>query len=165
MKYSYLFLFCFFCIITASVTGAEYYNYTDESGVKHFTENISDVPEKFRPQVQIHRTIRTPASQEEQKTVGQQENPEAQNNGTIKFDDLLTQKEELKKLYSTLLERAEQLEARKETMDLDEYNTLVEKLNDEIRIYHEKNKNYELQVEKYNHQIMFPATEKEESSP
>ncbi len=165
MKFPYLLLSCLICIMTVSVSFAEYYNYTDENGVKHFTENISDVPEKFRPQVQIHRTIRTPADQESQKSDDLQENEEAQNKDKMTRAQLTAQKNALQQLYSTLLEKMETLKAQKKTMNPDEYNVLVQKLNDEIRIYQEKNKNYERQVKDYNSQFKTAVPEKEESSP
>ncbi len=170
MKYSHLLLSCFFCITIASVAVAEYYHYTDENGVKHFTENISDIPEKFRPTVQINRTIYTPAGEEEQDSVIQQENsetqnPEAQNKDKMKRAELIAQKDALQNLYRTLQEKTEKLKARKETMKPEEYNILVEKLNEEIEDYHEKNKNYEHQVEEYNSQLKTASPEKEESSP
>jgi len=52
MKKEILFIFFFLFIFSSQLSFGEVYKWVDEKGVIHFTDDITQVPEKFRPQIE-----------------------------------------------------------------------------------------------------------------
>jgi len=67
MKIIVFSLCCLFYFVTHATAGGEYYQYVDDSGIKHFTENYAEVPDQYKPQIKIHKEISTPETKPQQK--------------------------------------------------------------------------------------------------
>ncbi|MBW2654072.1 MAG: DUF4124 domain-containing protein [Deltaproteobacteria bacterium] len=57
MKLIYVLIVCFLYILCASSVFAEYYHYIDKNGIKHYTDDISEIPEDQRPNLNIYQSI------------------------------------------------------------------------------------------------------------
>ena len=145
MKLYYIFIVCFLYILSTSSLFAEYYHYVDKNGVKHYTDDISEIPKDQRPDLTIHQSIKTPDIKEPLKTENKVE--------TISSESLETKRDKLVTEYNALVKRNKTLAEQKNTIDQKKYNELATQLNIEIKQYQEKKQAYEKLVEQYNEQI------------
>lgn len=159
---------------------AEYYRYTDESGVVRFTEDLHDVPEAKRPRAKKvtsgesaakDATPKETAAQDsapkalDQKGIeGSDQAVESSERGAeakgeqIKIDDLkqlefeyLTrQKEALDREFEALIKEKEEITQKKETAEIDEYNEMVRQFNERISVYEEKREAFEAAANAFN---------------
>jgi hypothetical protein len=153
MKYSKnlsFILIIFF--LSTSILFAEYYSFIDSNGIKHYTDNILEVPVDQRPNLNIYTSIQSP-----QKENSIQE-PEDKKENSSNHESLLIIQEELKLEHDTLFGKREELEKQKQSLDNNAYNELVIQLNIEIEKYQDKLLNYETRVEQYNAQLDKPDT-------
>ena len=145
MKLYYIFIVCFLYILSTSSLFAEYYHYVDKNGVKHYTDDISEIPKDQRPDLTIHQSIQTPDRKEPLKTENKVD--------TISSESLETKRDKLVTEYNALVKRNKTLAEQKNTIDQKKYNELATQLNIEIKQYQEKKEAYEKLVEQYNEQI------------
>lgn len=161
MKLFYALIICFLLTLPASFVEAEYYQYIDKDGTKHFTDDISDVPVDQRPGLKVYHSI---------QSLDKKELPEAGTavpSESLEPSESKTEKDKLKDEYKTLVEKRAALEnesaaliekrqmltQEKETIDIKEYNERVTQLNAEITLYQEKSAAYEALVNQYNERI------------
>jgi hypothetical protein len=138
MKSFFLSIILIVFILSGAQAGSEYYHYTDDQGIKHFTENYGDVPQKYRSQVQTNKAIDTPVSVEQKK-------PEP-----ISVKALAEEKKTLDKKYQSIFEKKQTLESQKKTLKPAEYNRQAAELSKEIQAYEKNSKEYNLKVKQYH---------------
>jgi len=147
MKFVYVLIVCFLYIFSVSSVFAEYYHYVDKNGVKHYTDNLSEVPEAQRPNLNIYQGIQT--SPEKKPSAEKQ----IESKDTITRESLEIKKDDLVNEYNDLVKRNKALTEGKKTFKAEEYNKLAAQLNIEIEQYQKKKESYEKLVEEYNKQI------------
>ncbi|MCD4677592.1 MAG: DUF4124 domain-containing protein [Desulfobacula sp.] len=145
MKLNYIFIVCFLYVLSTSSLFAEYYHYVDKNGVKHYTDDISEIPKDQRPDLSVYQSIQTPDIKEPPKTENKTDTITSKSLG-IKRDKLINE-------YNALVKRNKTLAEQKNTIVEKEYNELAAQLNIEIKQYQEKKEAYEKLVEQYNEQI------------
>ena len=67
VKSLWIFLISLFVVGTAPLSAAEYYRWTDQNGVVHFTDNLQNVPEKQRGPATRIKAIDNPSSADSAK--------------------------------------------------------------------------------------------------
>lgn len=146
MKHIILIFICSICLSMFSICFSEYYFYTDENGVKHFTENFADVPEQYKSDIHVSESIKP------SKTEPPQETPSVKE-AEIAIETLTALKETLDTDYSNLVEQKKKWADLKETTDKEEYDALTLELNTKIAAYNKKLAEYDALVEAYNEQV------------
>ena len=145
----------FACLACLTATaGADYYQYTDENGVRHFTENYADIPEEYRPDVGVHATIKSSDTGGAAPVTGAAgetalNEPETK----ITYESLTAKKAELDKEHAALIKRRDDLTLKPPQMDEDTYVKAVDQLNKDILAFQVKQKDFDSDVETYNAQI------------
>lgn len=129
---------------------AEYYQFIDKTGIKHFTDNISEIPEDQRSGLGIHQSIRSPEKIEPNRQEPENTKP------VITPESLMNKKKELDREYEILVKKTELLTEQKKTIGVEKYNELVMQLNSEIQEHQGKKDAYEMLVEQYTEQINKP---------
>ena len=147
MKFKTIFIVCFLFMFFALTVSAEYYLYIDTNGVKHYTDDISEIPENQRPKLNVYQSIQTSPEKKPR------EEEQIETKSTISLESLGTQRDELVNEYNALIKRNEALAKQKKTLNEKEYNKLATQLNIEIKQYQDKQQPYEKLVEQYNEQI------------
>ncbi len=147
MKLIYILIVCFLYILSASSVFAEYYHYVDKDGIKHYTDDISEVPEDQRPNLSIHKSIQTSPEKKPSKE------EQIETRDTITLKSLAIKKNEIVSEYNALVKRNKALAEQKKTLNEKEYNELATQLNIEIEQYQGKKEAYEKLVEQYNQHI------------
>ncbi len=155
MKFVYILIVCFLYILSASSVFSEYYHYVDKDGIKHYTDDLSEVPKAQRPDLNIYQGVQT--SPEKKPS----EEKQIENKDTITLKSLELKKDELVNEYNALVKRNKTLTEQKKTFKAEEYNKLAAQLNMEIKQYEEKKEAYEKLVKEYNELIR--ASEKKSS--
>jgi len=121
--------------------------YQQNIGVKHYTDDISKIPENLRPDLSTYQSIQNPHEKNTiQKTV-------MDTKDRITPDFLAIKKNEIDHEYKTLAKKNRALSEQKNELDEKEYNVLATQLNIEIKQYQKKKDLYEELVEKYNKHI------------
>ncbi len=145
MKFFWV-LTAWLCLIQFSPeVSAEYYEFIDGNGIKHFTDNISEIPEGQRPSLSIHQSIISPEKKE----------PENQTE-VMTSESIVNKKDELDAVYKAIVKKRELLIEQKKTIGNKKYNELVMQLNSEIQEYQKKMDAYEKLVEQYNEKVNKP---------
>ncbi len=153
MKIIVFSLCCLFYFVLHATAGGEYYQYVDDSGVKHFTENYAEVPDQYKPQIKIHKEINTPETKSQQNPEQKPDQTSDKKSALFSAESLVVQKDDLNKEYNAIIEKRKILTLKKETMGQIEYNKQATQLNADIQAYQEKRNVYEQRVEEYNKQI------------
>lgn len=120
----------------------EYYQYVDQKGVKHFTDNISQIPEDQRKNLNIYQSIKSPEKE-----------PAAEPDNKMTAESLTIQRAELDKKYNDLIAKKQKLEDQKKEINETRYNELVNELNREIRQYQIENDTYKDLVIQFNNKV------------
>ncbi|MBT7261469.1 MAG: hypothetical protein HN888_10175 [Desulfobacula sp.] len=147
MKFKLVFFLCVLLIWPFVFVSAEYYHYIDQNGIKHYTDDISKIPENLRPDLNKHKSIISP----KEKTVIKKKSMESK--AKITPGLLTNKKNELDHEYKILAKKNKSLSEQKNDLDEKEYNALATGLNIEIKHYQKKKERYEELVEQYNKQI------------
>lgn len=151
----------------AASAGAELYEYTDQSGVTHYTNDASTIPEKYRPQTRsTSETPAKPAKNKPENTVGQHKDQAEKKGPAPKIsgkalkdqrDQMVQKKEALNQRFEKLLEEKEKLAAQREKLSKDSeikaYNQKVQALNQKIKAYQQKEQALKAEIEAYNKKI------------
>ena len=150
MKLKYALIVTVFYILSAASVSAEYYQWIDQDGIKHYTDNVSEIPEDQRPGLNIYKSIKTPEGKKPDIN-----KPEKKKN-LITHESLVKKKDALDIEYANLVKKNETLREQEKSLDKTKYNKLVTELNIVIQKYQKKTDEYEILVEKYNKQIQPP---------
>ena len=151
MKFKYVFIVCFFYILSVASVYAEYYKWIDQSGTVHYTDDISTIPKDKRPDLDVYKGIETDKNKNIEKDSVKQ--------NSITAESLVVKKDELDNEYDAILKKKQALVEKQKDIGQKKYNVLVEKLNLEIQEYQKKVKAYEKLVEQYNEQALQPGSE------
>lgn len=139
-------LICLFCFIGFSLAETEYYQYVDKDGVRHFTEFYEDIPNQYKSQVKIHKSISSPVVESEEK-------PSEEEPLEVSLANLNKTKIELEKEYERLSKQQQIIDEMKEQKDQTPKNEMIRQLNSEIDAYQKKVEEYEQQVSDYNTRV------------
>ena len=150
MKLKYALIVTVFYILSAKSVSAEYYQWIDQDGIKHFTDDVSEIPEDQRPGLNIYKSIKSP----DKKKIDQNQ-PDKKKN-LITYESLVIKKDALDIEYHNLVKKKETLKEQKKSLDETKYNKLATELNIAIQEYQKKTDEYEILVKKYNKQIQPP---------
>ena len=152
MKLKYALIVTVFYILSATSVSAEYYQWIDQDGIKHFTDDVSEIPEDQRPGLNIYKSIKTPEKKKPDKNKIDKNKPDKKKN-LITHESLVLKKDSLDIESDNLVKKRETLRKQKKSLSGKKYNKLVTELNTEIQKYQKKVDEYEILVEKYNKQI------------
>lgn len=152
MKLKYALIVTVFYILSATSVSAEYYQWIDQDGIKHFTDDVSEIPEDQRPGLNIYKSIKTPEKKKPDKNKIDKNKPDKKKN-LITHESLVLKKDSLDIESDNLVKKRETLRKQKKSHSGKKYNKLVTELNIEIQKYQKKVDEYEILVEKYNKQI------------
>jgi len=152
MKLKYALIVTVFYILSATSVSAEYYQWIDQDGIKHFTDDVSEIPEDQRPGLNIYKSIKTPEKKKPEKNTPDKNKPDKKKN-LITHESLVLKKDALDVESDNLVKKRETLRKQKKSLSGKKYNKLVTELNIEILEYQKKVGEYEILVEKYNKQI------------
>ncbi len=137
-----------FLILLSTIPAfCEYYQYIDKNGVKHFTDNLTEIPEHQKKELNIYQTIDTPDNKKPRQI------KTTPNENTITAESLVIKKDALDIEYESLMKRKQELNEKKEQIGKKKYNEMVIKLNEEIKQYQDKSQAYEKLLIQYNDQI------------
>lgn len=150
MKLKYALIVTVFYILSVASVSAEYYQWIDQDGIKHFTDDVSEIPEDQRPRLNIYRSIKTPEKNKPDKN-----KPDKKKN-LITPESLAKKKDALDIEYDNVVKKKETLGEQKEILGEIKYNKLATELNIAIQEYQKKTDEYEILVKKYNKQIQPP---------
>ena len=153
-------------LLTVSA-GAELYEYTDQSGVTHYTNNPASIPEKYRSRAQsTPETSAAPSKNKADDTVQQEKGKTAKKGPapeksekalTEKRDQLIQKKEALDQRFENLMQEKEKLAAQREKLSKDSeikaYNKKVQALNQKIKNYQQKEQALKAEIQAYNKKI------------
>jgi hypothetical protein len=60
MKFKFLFIVSVLFVLHATPMFTEYYQWTDKGGRKHFIDDVSEIPQDQRSDLDIYKSIKTP---------------------------------------------------------------------------------------------------------
>lgn len=146
MRNTILGIFCVMFVIQASTGYAEFYQWVDDQGVKHFSDNLADVPKDRRPNLKVH-----------QSSLPKEEAPSPPEiKGTVPADTLTgleAEKAALDAEYNAIHEKRKELLDRQTAIPSKEYNDQINQLNARITAFEKKRLAFEEKVKQYNQQI------------
>jgi len=110
------------CLFTVSLSHAEVYKWVDEKGIVHFTDDITQIPEKYRHAIEEVEV-------KEEKTETKPEGEAPLKKQAVSYKDRLGRGEEYwKGRVEELKKKLQSLQDRVESLRL-KYNELTEKFN------------------------------------
>lgn len=149
---------------------AELYKYKDSEGVVHYTDDLGNVPEKYRQDINTMEEIKSlPAESETDKESesGKQKATKEKGSDQLpgdakkedqlskKAEDLSARQAELREEYSQLKDEREKLmnsppDRSASSEEKARYSQKVENLNKRIEAYSRKVEKFEKELEKFN---------------
>jgi hypothetical protein len=151
------------------------YQYTDENGVVHFTDSLSNIPEGQRPEVEsIGGEESAPEPQDSEKPPGQEgtgaveekpvpqegakEGSELVEDKEIPFiDDLNKERAALEAEHAKLEKKKASLQKKRETLKTPEqvraYQKKIRDLNREIEAYQKRNRAFQKKADAFNEAV------------
>ena len=159
MKLSFISVICLIAALFFSPSFAEYYQWMDAKGVKHFSDNILDVPENQRQGLRVHREILTtddPANQnaaQNEALATQRKNQARQKEEQY----LIEQRVVLETEYKSLAEKRQAIVNKKPDEDMDAYNQQVQTLNEQTVAFEKKRMAYEARLQAWQKQEAEPS--------
>lgn len=167
-----------FLLLFPALASAEFYRYTDERGVIHFTDNYIEIPENQRPKVEIitrpeetaSPVVKTETDRSEEtrppaeRVEGDRPNEEAGAQGPEavaegaqpqqQFESLIKAKTDLDKIYSALAAEKEALEKEEKTNKTVEsiraYQNKINLFNQRLADYEKQRQTFQAQADAYN---------------
>ncbi|MCF8035350.1 MAG: DUF4124 domain-containing protein [Desulfobacteraceae bacterium] len=166
-------------LVFAAQGHAELYQYTDSDGVTHFTDDSSEVPEKYRQDMESRPEIESMPVQGQdgkdsdfdKKKAPDESGAEKVSGDEKKAADLTEKAESLSAKHKELTKEYEQIKEKREKMVNNppeesasdeqkyEYSQKVRELNKRIESYKEKAEAYEKKVESFNAEASEQAAE------
>lgn len=157
-------------LFSAAAVHAELYRYTDENGVVHFTDDRSEIPEKYKDQVKSQPEIPTEfkdSAREKPDTSPAETSDEPANNTppvndgdsnlSQKREEILQRRDALNQTYEELLKERQALEDERETVSgaqgVQAYNARVEQMDKKIEDFRQKKELLRQEIEQYNQKI------------
>lgn len=161
MKKTFITLLSALFVLCAGGAWADIYQWVDKDGVKHFSDNVLEVPEDQRPKVRVHKTLdNEPAKTSEQIAVQDETEPaEEPAQAPDTRDSLIAEKDQIEKEYESIRKEQEELVSNQDKMEIEAYNRQVKDLNIRIMKYEKKKIAYEKRVKAYNDKIAGPKPE------
>lgn len=147
---------------------AEYYRYLDKNGNVHYTDDLTNVPENQRTDINEYTGIQDNAyDQEKDEQKAEQSQPiiekeEGKNKPDINdFSEIKKrldqEKERLDEEYRALMEEKEEITTEKNKnrskSQAKKYNQVILEFNDRIEDYERRKRLFNEEVEKYNSQV------------
>ena len=130
--------------------GAEYYKYKDANGVLRFTDNLLEVPENQRGDIQAYQEVVTP----EPEAVAPEDAEAAMKDRNSRIEQLNNEREKLEQAYKNLeTERALLMESPPDPQDQEAYEAYkgrVEAFNEKIKAYEEQRKQFQSEIDAFN---------------
>jgi hypothetical protein len=127
---------------------AEFYKYRDANGVLRFTDNLAEVPENQRQNIQEYQEAVTPEA-----TGGPVEKVQTLDLNA-RADQLNAERDLLAKEYAELEKERENLDKTtrdpQNDADFEAYKTQVDSYNNRIKAYEEKRKLFQTKVDAFN---------------
>ena len=124
---------------------SEFYQYVDQNGVRHFTEFYTDIPDQYKSQVKVHKSV--PASVPEPVT------PETAPSPEMTFKELSAEKITLDEEFASLQARKKEIEAIEKVEDQAAFNQRVNQLNNDIKAFQERREAFNQKAETYNRRV------------
>ncbi len=157
-------IICFFYIFFTTGAFAQFYQWKDKNGVKHFTDNLLEVPKDQRPNLKIHEGINDSEKKKDTQTNNEpppeitleSEKTELDTEKTELDSERITlesERIELDKAYKAIQEKRKTVLAQRKSITQEKYNELVNQLNVEITALEQNHTAYETKVEAYNNKI------------
>jgi len=149
MKFIHLFFILFFF---CSPLSAEYYQYKDKDGVVHFTDNLGDVPEEQRAEVNRYEEIEEKPNKKISKSNQDGDGKEIET--LLHLQALNREKEFLDKDYERLVTKKQRLKKEKASLatsvEVTAYQNKIKRLNQEIFEFEERRKKFEKKAKEFN---------------
>lgn len=142
MKVRLILYVCCLCVMYSSMGTAEVYKWVDQSGVTHFTDDLSKVPKEQRPGMDAYKGI-----EPEKEEVPE---PAPVDKNKLLAQALITEKKLLDEEFDVLIKEKQLLSDQKATLGIKEYNQKAELLNARIQAYQKKAADYERRANEYN---------------
>jgi hypothetical protein len=165
MKYRISFFSLMLCIAMVIPVSAEYYQYRDKDGNLHFTDNKAEIPEEALDRAKSFDSADkdksvSPSEREHKKDSEQATMPDPNTwDGKIRIeaDELDREKEKLDQTFRRLQEEKAALQKQNPnqmtTEERSAYKDRLHDLNERITRYHQKQKQFEEKVDKFNDQL------------
>lgn len=158
-KIFFTFLICIYFFFPVNAI-AEFYNYTDDNGVVHYTQDYSTIPDKYKSQIEINQEIQSENTDQPENDTGDSQKSDRVNAGdnfSLKSKELTKRSSELEEMYSRIRQMEKELnEYRKEINTKEEadiYKERMEDLNDLVKEYENKRSELNKDVEYFNNKI------------
>ncbi len=131
---------------------AEFYKYRDANGVLRFTDNLMDVPEDQRENLQSYREVVTP---EEKPQISESEQKAAAlKSRNTRIQQMNGEREALAQTFTDLeTERKTILESAPDPQDQEAYEAHRQRItafNEKIKAYEEKRKQFQEKIDAFN---------------
>lgn len=142
-----------FLLSTVAFSSAEIYKYRDANGVLRFTDNLQEVPEKQRPQVESYYEIKSkaaPAMEEADKDSAVTSEDEADRTAAALEAEKGLLDGEYAQLEADKKKLVELSQAEKNAEAEAAFQKQVQDFNARIKAYDEKRKVFEQKVNAYN---------------
>ena len=146
-----LILMTLICLIPIPVC-AEFYKYRDADGVLRFTDNLMDVPEDQRENLQSYKESVTP---EEQPQISESaQKSAALKNRNSRIEEMNGEREALAQTFDELeTEKKAILESAPDPQDQKAYEAHRQRIvtfNEKIKAYEEKRKQFQQKIDAFN---------------
>lgn len=171
-----LLVFCLVCVLVHPA-GGEYYQYRDESGNLHFTDDKSQIPEDRPGTVKAFESVTSESASDTEPAERTQSGPsnvefpasESWNDELkVTVEELDAEKAQLDQMFQRLQEEREALEGKnfKKMSDGEKtaHQQKIDDLNSRIEKYHERRKAFLEKVEAFNSTIKEQAADSKEDS-
>lgn len=134
---------------------AEYYRYKDTNGIVRFTDNLLNVPEDQRENIQTYKGAAAPEPKSDISDVSTGERELKDLNRRI--EELNSERESLEQIYKDLdAERKSLVESSpspQETEAYEAHRKRIEAFNEKIKSYEEQRKIFQAKVDAFNAEI------------
>lgn len=162
VRYPFLLTIFFFILISfPMVATAEFYEYKDEHGVLHFTDNLADVPEGLRPSTIEHPSIQSseekPNPADADHSINELLDTIRKTAEKVSPEDIQSHKRKLDTIKAELDEERKLLEQQRENLQALKKKALskteIHDYNEKVKILEKKISAFNLKAQAYDKQI------------